>query len=243
MWASGSVLLIVLAAAATFGAASADPARDSGERALVAPIDAGVAQATSPAPGYYDTSEYFIGRVGVAVVLVESVGDTYDWTDDEVVQTLNGVDEGLAWWVAQEPKARLSFSYALAVRQPTTYEPIEHPLVEDWRWIGEIMTGLGYADPDVGSQVRRFNNDVRAQLGTDWAFSLFVADSDDGVSQGRFADGQYAHAYYGGPWVTMARYSSWAFNAEDYFRVVPAHETGHIFYATDEYDSRPVEFS
>src|SRR3989304_4258856 len=41
----------------------------------------------------------------------------------------------------------------------------------------------------------------------------------------------------------MSRYSSWAYNSADYFRVVPAHETGHIFYATDEYDSDPVEYS
>src|SRR3990172_10700479 len=60
---------------------------------------------------------------------------------------------------------------------------------------------------------------------------------------GRSPPNQSAHGYYGGPWLTMSRYSSWAYNSADYFRVVPAHETGHIFYATDEYDSDPVEYS
>jgi hypothetical protein len=51
-----------------------------------------------------------------------------------------------------------------------------------------------------------------------------------------FSDGGYAFGYYGGPWVWMSRYSSWAYNFPNYFRAVPMHEMGHIFYATDEYD-------
>jgi hypothetical protein len=34
----------------------------------------------------------------------------------------------------------------------------------------------------------------------------------------------------------MARYSTWAYNWQRYYGVVPMHEIGHIFFATDEYE-------
>lgn len=196
-----------------------------------------------PGPGYNDTSEFMVGSVAVAVFLVESSGAAYDWSDSEVNQTLDGIYSGLAWWVSQEPKARLSFSYELHIRQPTSAEPIQNPLGDDWIWIDEILTDLGYTAPGPWAKALHFANDLRGRLGTDWGYSIFVADSDNAVNLGRFTDNGYAHGYYGGPWLTMSRYSSWAYNSPDYFRVVPAHETGHIFYATDEYDSDPVEYS
>lgn len=215
-----------------------------GDRALPRPRSAEIPiAAASPAPGYEETSEFFAGRVGVAIFLVESSGNVYDWTDAEVTETLDGIYAGLTWWAAQEPKAHLSFTYELHIREPTTWEPIQNSIGSGPSWIDEIMGNLGYTESDPWQKTDHFNNDVRARLGTDWAYSIFVADSDDAVDQGLFAGGGYAWAYYGGPWVTMSRYSSWAYNSGDYFRVVPAHETGHIFYATDEYDSNPAEYS
>ena len=184
-----------------------------------------------------------MGSVGVGVFLVESTGSAYDWTDAEVTQSLDGVYAGLAWWASQDLRANLSFANELHVREPTAWEPIQYSLDDDWQWIDGIMANLGYMDPDPWSKTLHYNNDLRSRLGTDWAYSIFIADSDDGVNQGRFTNDQYAHAYYGGPWIAMSRYSSWAYNSGDYFRAVPAHETGHIFYASDEYDSGPVMYS
>lgn len=216
----------------------------SAERALVMPRPrSSVVAPAGPAPGYDETSEFFAGRVGVSVLLVESAGSAYNWTDAEVTQTVDGIYAGLAWWATQEPKARLSFSYELHVREATTWEPIQNSIGSDYLWIDEILGSRGYSEPDAFQKALHFNNGLRTRLGTDWAYSIFVVDSEDAVNQGLFVGGGYAHAYFGGPWVTMSRYSSWAYNAGDYFRVVPAHETGHIFYATDEYDSGPPQYS
>ncbi len=197
----------------------------------------------SPGPGYDDTSEFFVGSVAVGLFLVESNGHAYDWSDEEVAQTLEGIYGALSWWASMEPRANLSFAYELHIREPTSWEPIENPLADSHMWISEIMSNLGFAGSDARARVLRYNNDLRGRLGTDWAFSIFVADSDDNVNYGRFTDDQYACGYIGGPSFTMSRYSSWAYNSADYFRAVPAHETGHIFYATDEYDSDPLDFS
>lgn len=214
------------------------------ERALVAPRPRiSPSAGESPAPGYNETSEFFAGHVGVAVFLVESDGSAYNWNDAEVNQTQNGIVAGLSWWATEEPKAHLSFSYEYHIREPTTWEPIQAGIINDVNWIGEILANRGYTEIDPFEQALHFNNDLRDRLGTDWAYSIFVADSDPTVNFGLFADDQIAHAYLGGPWVTMSRFSPASYNADDYYVVVPAHETGHIFYATDEYDLEPTEFS
>lgn len=221
-----------------------EPRALSGERVRVARLaQLPDVRSSTPGPGYNDTSEFFIGSVAVGVFLVESTGSAYDWSDAEIAQTLNGTYAGLNWWAFQEPKARLTFSYELHIREPTAWEPIQYSLDDDWLWIDEIMTNLGYAEPNPWAKTLHFNNDLRNRLGTDWAYSIFVADSNNAVNLGLFTNNQYAAAYFGGPWVTMSRYSAWAYNSADYFRVVPAHETGHIFYATDEYDADPVEYA
>ena len=239
------VLSVGVVGASTAPAAPQNELRSSrGEGGLVSPLaQTSMPSPLSPSPGYDDASEFMAGNVGVAIFLVESTGAAYDWSGSEVNQTLNGIYGGLTWWARQEPKAHLSFSYELHLRQPTAWEPIENPLGDDWIWIDDILVDLGYTDVDPWAKALHFNNDLRGRLGTDWGYSIFVADSDDIVNLGRFADNMYAHAYLGGPWLTMSRYSSWAYNSADYFRVVPAHETGHIFYATDEYDSNPVQYS
>lgn len=227
-----AVLGIGFAPAAQVGASSAP----SGEEALVAPNVISPPKPRAPGPGPDDLSEFFMGSVGVGVFLVESSGTAYDWSDAEVAETLDGIYDGLDWWASYEPRGRLSFEYELHVREPTTYEPIQRSINDDGDWIHEILTNRGYSDPAPWSKARHFNRDLRARLATDWAYTIFVVDSEDSVGQGLFVGGGYAHAYYGGPWVTMSRFSSWAYNSGDYFRVVPAHETGHIFYATDEYN-------
>ncbi len=198
------------------------------------PPVAGPVNALSPlSPGYYDTSEFFMGSVAVGVFLMESNGSTYNWSDSEVTQTLNGIYAAMDWWINRGgAAAHLSFTYDLHIRQPTTYEPIQGPSSNDYLWVGEAMTGLGYFSYGIW----QYLNDLRAARVTNWAYAIFVVDSSSSVNQGRFTDGAYAWGYPGGPWLVMSRYSSWAYNAANYYQAVPAHETGHIFYATDEYD-------
>ena len=175
-----------------------------------------------------------MGSVAVGVFLMESNGSAYNWSDSEVTQTLNGIYSAMDWWINRGgAAAHLSFTYDLHIRQPTSYEPIQGPSSNDYLWVGEAMVGLGYSS----SGIWQYLNDLRTARGTNWAYSIFVVDSSTSVSQGRFTDGAYAWGYFGGPWLVMSRYSSWAYNAANYYQAVPAHETGHIFYATDEYNS------
>lgn len=190
---------------------------------------------TSPTPGSLETSEYMLGKVAVGMILPESTGPGYNWTDAEVAQTINGIKEGMNWWASVEPNANLNFTYEEHVRTPTSYEPIEMGLDQDTVWIQEVMINLGYSS-DSFSAVNDYNNALRNTFRTDWAFTIFIVDSDPTVNQGLFQGGGYAHAYLGGPWVTMSRYSTWAWNSGMYFKIVPAHEAGHIFRATDEYN-------
>jgi len=189
-----------------------------------------------PSPGYYDTSEYLMGSVAVGIILPESMGGTYNWTEVEINQTVTGIKKAMDWWASQEPDANLSFLYDLHIQVPTTYEPIEMHIGEDFIWIDDVMSQLNYTSGSAWEKVRAYNNNIRELLGTDWAFTIFVVDSNPHVNLGLFKGGGYAHAFFGGPWVTMSRYSPWAWNSINYHVAVPAHEMGHIFYATDEYN-------
>jgi len=185
-------------------------------------------------PGYYETSEFLIGSVAVGVILPESNGtidrSTEDWTSSEESQVVSKIRASLDWWAAYNPSANVSFSMEVQYRVPTSYEPINRPIEEHWLWKSETMTYLGYPGTtwaDLWNQTLDYINDLRNRLGTNWAFAIFVADSSNDPD-GRFRAFPYsAYACLGGPYFVIP-----------YSRLngVTAHELGHIFYATDEYN-------
>jgi len=194
-------------------------------------------------PGYYETSEYLIGSVAVGVIFLESDGtidvSTEDWIAEEESDVINEIKTGLDWWANQNPSAHVSFSYEIHYRVPTSYEPINRPAFPDQElWISEAMSYLGFSDAFFFEQVRDYVNDLRDRLDTDWAFTIFIIDSSndpdgcfDGPQSGRY---WFAYACLGGPFFVMTYDNDgWhIFNMDK----VTAHETGHIFYATDEYN-------
>lgn len=186
---------------------------------------------------YYDTSTFCAGTTAVGVWLLEAAGSTYDWTVAEENQTLAGVQSGLAWWVTHGGvMADLSFVMESHTGVPVSGVPIEHPQSDEQIWIGEALANAGWAGANAFERCFAYNNSIRDAYQTNWCVSYFICDSDPAVNQGLFLGGGYAWSYYGGPWVWMSRYSSWAFNAANYYEAVPEHELGHTFYATDEYD-------
>ena len=78
--------------------------------------------------GFYDTSEYMIGEIAVGIIFVESNGkidtDSQNWETDEENKVISEIKEGLNWWAAREPDAKLSFKYDIHYKVPTDYEPI-----------------------------------------------------------------------------------------------------------------------
>jgi len=202
-----------------------------------------------PAPGFLETSEYMMGSIAVAIILPESNGtseaETENWNATEINNVFNEIQDSLNWWASLEPNASVSFVYEpLSPRVlNTTYEPINHagggpPAGEEDIWVYEIMMDLGYIMGTYWDKVRTFNNDMRTLLGTDWAFTIFVADSSND-SDGTFTDGSFGYAYLGGPFVVMTYDNDgWGISQMD---KVTAHEVGHIFWATDEYDVVPED--
>lgn len=181
-------------------------------------------------------SQYMAGSVAVRVVLPESVGHGEDWSAAQIAQVRAQIEAGLDWWAARLPAARLSFTVELAV-VPTSYEPIEHGLSEEGRWIGDVLGRLGYTGGSYFDQAYSAGFDLRDSLNTDWATTIFVVNSSRGASY--FPDGRFAYAYISGPFMVLTS-DVGAYGAERMAPVV-AHELGHLFGALDQYAAAGVE--
>lgn len=211
--------------------------------ALVAPPPAQMqllATADDPTPGFSETSEYFIGRVAVGIVLPESDGSadmsTEDWTEEERVLVLGKIVSALDWWSALEPRADLTFVYDDGTAEPTgtSFEPIARPYTDQSLWISEVMESKGHVSASYFDQVRQYNNHLRDTFDTDWAFTIFVVDSSNDVDD-RFQDGYFAYSYVGGPFMVLTLGNN-GYGTQN-MDAVAAHEIGHVFGALDQYQT------
>ena len=94
--------------------------------------------------------------------------------------------------------------------------------MEDVEYEGKRIGGTSFEQA-----MRDYNHSQRVKHDTDWAFTIFIVDSSEG--DGKFAPGgpfQNAFALPGGLfYVTPSERPTTTYT----------HETGHIFYALDEY--------
>jgi len=188
----------------------------------------------------HDTAEYMLGRIAVTPVLLESNGkldkSIENWDQTQITDVLGKLDQSLQWWedllATKTTVHNLQFvvdpKFANKPSE-TVYEPINRVSNDYEKWIPEFLTGQGFsASNDLEDNMRDFNQAQRLKWNADWSFTLFVVNSKiDG--DGTFATGgtfSRAFAFAGG-----------------LFYVVPStrpastftHETGHIFWAKDEY--------
>ncbi|MFH2105322.1 MAG: hypothetical protein ABII72_03745, partial [Parcubacteria group bacterium] len=212
--------------------------------------ESGVSNSAMPAEAYgfgsKDTSEFMLGDVSVGVFLVESDGsiDTQseNWDATRENRVHGEIQSAMNFWLdTGGTAADLSFNYHFIdgrtnSQARTSYEPIKRV---SWTssggqdlWINEIMGNMGYSGSSYFDRVRAYLNDIREQDSSDWAFAIFVVDSEND-SDGQFNDSKFAYAYYGGPFMVLT-YDNNGYNISNMDAVV-AHETGHIFYALDEY--------
>ena len=191
----------------------------------------------SPEPGLYDQSEYMYGTVKVIVIFPESDG-TFDsnfetWSEARKQNCINEISAALNWWDAKDSRANLQFDIFTLIdesKAQTRYEPVLRPSTDQGLWINQIMGHYGYTSSSEFTNVRNWNNDGRGPY--NWVFTIFVADSLNDAD-GQFSNSQFAYAYLGGPFLIMTYdNANYGINNMD---AVCAHETGHIFYALDEY--------
>jgi hypothetical protein len=206
-----------------------------------------------PRPGMMETSEYMIGKVGVLIIFVESTGridpNMEDWQDWRMVQVEQGIYRALWWWRSQYPFGSPKLEFYVnrnRIIGYTDYEPIIRPHTDERLWVPQILSRLGCGSGENHYIMAKSCADqTRKSWGMDWAFIIFVIDSYNDAD-GAFADATdfgwnwFAYAYLNGPYLVVTYDNNgWGVNNMD--RVV-AHEIGHIFGATDEYNGKPEQW-
>jgi hypothetical protein len=186
------------------------------------------------APGYYQTSEFMVGKVAVGIILPESNGaldpSTEDWTNDRIDQVVAEIQNAMNWWARFNPSGSLSFYYDVHTRVPTQYEPINRSSDEDGVWISETLSTLGYSGSDWVEKTFNYLNTIRGDYGTDWAVVAFVVDSLNDPD-GMFTDGYFGYTY---GFLVVMTYDNDYWHIEN-MDTVMAHEFAHDFGAGDEY--------
>lgn len=196
---------------------------------------------------YRDTAEFMLGRVAVNVVLLESDGrvdpDSEQWTGAEIEHVKGAIRQGVQWWQdtfrARFPDSTPALEFVvdwthLQTPVPTAFEPVRRQYRDERLWVDDFLDDIGADTPaDHLTDMFRYNHAQRIALDTHWAYTVFVADSS-ADRDGRFADGFFAYAHHGGPYLVMT-YDNGPWGAEQMAQVF-AHETGHIFHALDEFE-------
>jgi hypothetical protein len=91
---------------------------------------------------------------------------------------------------------------------------------------------MGFSAANYFEQAYSSDDSLRRAQHADWATTIFIVNSASKPS-GRFADGFFAYAYVGGPFMVITS-DAGPYGATQLTPVV-AHEFGHIFGALDQY--------
>ena len=205
-----------------------------------------VSSPSSPAPGFYEISQYAIGTVGIQIIFVESDGtvDTskYDWSESKMKITEANIKKGLEFLEDKYPfeVGKLEFSYRPSMIGETGVEAstrvtdgwFQHEdyveLVED----ALTDTGCGSKTDPLATKghwpgdkfrihVLSCGNEVRDELNTDWATVIFVPYTATQVNG--LAFGFTAGAFIQDSFMTTVNGGG----------VIPAHEWTHMVGTTD----------
>lgn len=197
-----------------------------------------------------DTGEYMLGDISVTVVFLESKQSggvdvsTEDWTQTEINANKAKVDEALQWWVdtfeLQNSVHELNFhvNYQYADNPvPTNYEPISRPATDFDKWVGDFLNFVGAERTgDIVKDIRLYNNSRRVAEGTNWAFTIFIADASNDIDGFWTNPGSIAGGFSiaGGAFLALP-------SSRDAITI--AHETAHQFWAMDEYSGSKDYYS
>lgn len=187
-----------------------------------------------------DTGEFLLGRVAVTPIFLESDGsidpESQNWTPEEIDEVLGRITEGVNWWADALDSLNTVHTLEFVIddtyaRTPLEigYEPIDRRSNDYDRYVGDFLDFKQIdASLAIDEGMFAFNDAQREKHNTDWAFSIFVADSSDDADQFFPSNGSFrgAFAFAGGLFFVMPS-----------TRPVTTitHELGHIFWGLDEY--------
>ena len=184
------------------------------------PEDSASADAEASAP----TSTRLTGRVAVGVIIVQGPTNALKFSAAERAKVVAEVQNGLGWLGGQNPAGAISWKYKIhnltISAQPGPSGATSGQKEALFR--NPAMAQLGYGTGM--SNVRKYVNDIRSQLNTNWGYCVFFT---------KYPVGHFAYASIGGPRIVM-QYANDGWGPDNIDRVF-AHETGHIFGAPDEY--------
>lgn len=195
----------------------------------------------NPEPGFDETSEYMMGNVAVLVVFVNDLRST--WKSDEVSRAMEDVSYALIFWENEAKKNNIPLKFSIVSTSAyTEYIPAQMSKKDHYIWVSDVLGGLGYKGTDSIHTARLLANDLRKDSHSDWSFIIFMVKDTNWYN---FNNEVAGFALLGGPYAVI----SWKpaetglpiplIKGLDILKLneaVIAHEVGHIFYATDEYD-------
>lgn len=200
------------------------------------------------------------GRITVQLFRLDSDGsidpNTYTWTNADIGTSRDQVYSAYTFWVDQATARGITLSFRVETEDPfnrytrsiyptpTHYEPITHPSSDDYKWINDALAANGYgASPVTADNVYTQNEayNVAKQADPvygpfDGSYSLYICYNPYPAAPDHFTDGPGAYVgFLGGPYA-MVNWNSVGWMPNNLGRVI-THETGHIFWACDEYAS------
>ena len=154
-----------------------------------------------------DTAEYFLGRIAVTPVFLESNGQidpsTENWTSEQKASVLGNIQTGLNWWkqllATKSSVQKLDFvidTTYVNSPAPTPYEPIARISNAYSDWVSQFLVDAGFSQStQLDTNVRAFNNSQRLKLNTDWSFTIFVVNSQNDADGSFAAGGSFDRAF------------------------------------------------
>jgi len=201
-----------------------------------------------PRPTVHETSEYMIGKAGVYIIFVESNGELdpnlYDWSETSIAWAKNGIYRALYWWKSQYPFRNPKLEFYVnteTIIGYTMYEPMIRPRDDYKLWVPDVLKRLGCGEGNDYYEIgKSCAHTIRQYWQMDWAFIIFVVNSGTGYPGW---SSTRAYALIGGPYLVLpfGWFYHMMFEGTDELSKVVAHEIGHIFGATDEYDNKPKQ--
>ncbi|SFU25894.1 sialidase family protein [Paraburkholderia aspalathi] len=174
-----------------------------------------------------ETSLYLRGKTALGLVIVAGRAHGLGFTPDEITHTISQVMLGVEVLASMEPLARVTFEYTVSILTLDVPPPTSKCSTSDyniceqiWRDPTLALLGCGPGFPGVNEYNRKLLAAARAR----WGYTAFIT---------KYPLGHFAYAWRAHGSLTMEYWDS-------YWRqgmaAVFAHETAHLFGASDEYD-------